>query len=304
MPRRIFGTLLALLLAAAVLAQTPQQPTGQLSGSSHEPADWQSAAGGKLAFEAVSVMRDAAGGPMSHNPQIATVSMNPQGDNAPTDGLFQSANWPVFAYIAFAYKLTPDQVGQIQRQLPDWARNSSYDIEGRATGSPLRDQVRLMVQSVLADRFKMKTHMELRQIPVYALVVDEPGKLGSGLRAHVNDPACAAPGASCRGGLSFGGKDGVARLVAQDATMSRTANNLQSYGHLDRPVVDQTNLAGGFDFTLEFAQPASGGFSPDSSSSEPTFTEALKDQLGLKLKATDSPVNVLVIDHIEEPSPN
>ena len=85
MPRRIFGTLLALLLAAAVLAQTPQQPTGQLSGSSHEPADWQSAAGGKLAFEAVSVMRDAAGGPMSHNPQIATVSMNPQGDNAPDD---------------------------------------------------------------------------------------------------------------------------------------------------------------------------------------------------------------------------
>jgi uncharacterized protein (TIGR03435 family) len=86
--------------------------------------------------------------------------------------------------------------------------------------------------------------------------------------------------------------------------MLRTANNLQSFGRLDRPVVDQTNLTGSFDFTLEFAQPPRDALGSDTSNSEPTFIEALKDQLGLKLQASNSPVNVLVIDQIDQPSSN
>jgi uncharacterized protein (TIGR03435 family) len=75
-------------------------------------------------------------------------------------------------------------------------------------------------------------------------------------------------------------------------------------GGIDRPVLDKTGLTGKIDFTIEFTPdvPAGTSFQPDPNG--PTFIEALKDQLGLKLESQTGPVDILVIDHVEEPSPN
>jgi uncharacterized protein (TIGR03435 family) len=90
--------------------------------------------------------------------------------------------------------------------------------------------------------------------------------------------------------------------------MELIADSLASLGHLGRPVVDQTGLSGRFDFTLEWTPesngPAQSRADAPLDSQGATFLEALKDQLGMKLKATKAPMDVLVIDHVERPSEN
>lgn len=100
------------------------------------------------------------------------------------------------------------------------------------------------------------------------------------------------PSASAPGLLRSGGKGVTIAMIAKQFK-------------LDHPVQDQTGLNGTFDFSLEWS-PAPDAARPGSISEEtgPTFLEALNDQLGLKLESTKGPVDVLVIDHIEEPSPN
>jgi bla regulator protein BlaR1 len=261
--------------------------------------DWQAAAGGKMAFETASVKLDSAGGQPRHDAETSTISLNPQGDNLPTDGLLQATDWPLFAYIAFAYKLTPEQTRELRPELPAWSTTSSFDISGRASGSPTRDQVRLMMQALLADRFKMTVHRESRQVAVYALIPDKPRKVAAGLHAHVDDPACSVAGARCpRFQVSSAG--GKMKLVARGVTMAEFALNFPSFSQMDRFVVDKTAMAGSFDFELDYEQPSVVG----SDDAAPSFVEALKDQLGLKLETATNAVNVLVVDHIEMPSAN
>ena len=90
--------------------------------------------------------------------------------------------------------------------------------------------------------------------------------------------------------------------------MQLLSNTLTAIGNLDRPVLDHTGLAGTFDFVLEWTPQLNGplppgvNFQPDESG--PTFLQALKEQLGLKLETQTGPVEVVVIDHIEQPSEN
>ena len=97
-------------------------------------------------------------------------------------------------YITFAYKLWPtQQQGEaLLAQLPKWAREESIVIEAKADGNPTKDQMRLMVQSLLADRFKLTLHFERRQTPVFALALAKPGRLGPKLRPHAEGPPCDA----------------------------------------------------------------------------------------------------------------
>ena len=97
-------------------------------------------------------------------------------------------------------------------------------------------------------------------------------------------------------------------LGSRDTTMQRVADSLPFLGNLGRPVVDQTGLTGTFDFTLNFVresnQPLSPGAETQPAPQGPTFLEALQEQLGLKLKPIKAPLKILVVDHVEEPSPN
>jgi uncharacterized protein (TIGR03435 family) len=125
-------------------------------------SDWEKAAGGKISFETVSVKpeKDTDADPHTN------VDLGPMATFTPTGGLLQTANEPLIRYIAFAYKLSPEEVKlDIQPQMPKWANTTDYDITARASGNPTKDQFRLIMQSLLADRFKLAAHYETKEKP-------------------------------------------------------------------------------------------------------------------------------------------
>ena len=223
-------------------------------------------------------------------------------------------NFPLSAYIAFAYKISPGR-GQ---HLPQWADTDSFEIEAQAAGNPTKDQMRLMMQSLLADRFKLAVHFETQEVPVFALTLVEPGKLGPKLHPHAEGPPCPAyfklPAfgepltatgvfpAVCDAYLMQGNGSDRSLVGARNTTMAQLAEHL---GHsVSRPVIDQTDLSGRFDLTLdtifESVVVAPNRAEPDLPA--PDFLDALREQLGLKLESTKAPVQILVIDHVERPS--
>jgi bla regulator protein blaR1 len=244
-------------------------------------------------------------------------------------------------YIAFAYKLVAFQMADALASAPKWLRTDRYEIEAEAKGNPTKDQMRLMMQSLLADRFKLAVHFETKDLPALALTEVEAGKLGPKLLPHSQGPPCPDedkerdPGApppnprkelfppACTAGEGRGMPDGTWFVGSPNTTMAIAVQTIYSYGsmagEIDRPVVDQTGLKGTFDFVLEY-KPANGnGFparvnqAPDAppGAAAPSddfggapFVEALRKQLGLKLVRTKAPVRVLVIDHVEKPSEN
>jgi uncharacterized protein (TIGR03435 family) len=289
--------------------------------------DWQIAAGGKMEFDVASVKPDTA--PMSPQTVHSNIPLGPQDMFAPTGGLLSSTNWPLFQYITFAYKLTPAQMTTVRSQLPKWATANRYDIQARASGNPTKDQFRLMMQGLLTDRFKLGVHYETKQLPVFALVLDKSGKFGPKLQQHPQDAPCSnappppntTPGKiptvaggfpeSCgsflvwmsgtAGRLLAGGRNVPMAMIAMSLSIPQLTG-------VDRPVLDKTGLNGGFDLIMEFTPqingplPLGATFQPDPGG--PTFLEALKEQLGLKLDSQTGPVDVVVVDHVEEPSEN
>jgi uncharacterized protein (TIGR03435 family) len=283
-------------------------------------SDWEKAAGGKMSFDVASVRQDtnSDADPQSNVPLR---SMDSFSDSfSPTGGLFRASNFLLIQYIAFAYKLSPEEAKRVQLKLPKWANTNEYDIVARASGNPTKDKFRLMMQSLLAERFKLVLHYETKEMPVFALMLDKPGKLGPNLREHKeNGVPCTTVSASgetpeptatdgfpvqCGVVVHFPGKkSGIASLGARALTSAMLANVLGVWYQSDKPVVDDTGLSS-VDFLLEFTPDRMTNtgrlYDPDA----PTFLEALKEQLGLKFGSRTAPVQSMIIDHIEEPSPN
>ena len=284
--------------------------------------DWEQAAGGKMAFDVASIKRDTSDR-IGHSPSFTLDS----GDGYPGDTTLFSAEFPLATFISFAYKLPPIELRAVESQLPKWATNERFDIQARAASPSTKDQMRLMMQSLLADRFQLKAHFETREAPVFALVLLHAGKTGPQLRPYADDAPCTAKPqfekippalmlsvghfpAMCytlmalmrpaNGGqlITWGSRNVSMEQIASDMAIAPTAN-------IDRPVIDRTGLTGNFDFVMNFAglnAVAPGSAAPDADA--PTFLEALKDQLGLKLESTTAPVESMIIDHVEEPSAN
>jgi uncharacterized protein (TIGR03435 family) len=282
--------------------------------------DWEKVAGGKMAFEVASVKRSAPEPESYHSNFPLTLGAS----NFASVGSFMSANVPLRTLIGFAFKLSAGQTHFLISGLPDWVDSESFDIEARAPiNNPSKDQFRLMVQSLLADRFKFTVHKESRQLPIYALVLTKQGKTGPQLRPHVDDATCGAAGradaplapaefspfpcgATVMGISSIPGRvRGGGRNVSLDYIAAfLTGTGMQGTAS-DRPVVNQTGLTENCDFWIEFAPDASrlpNGAQPDPNG--PSFPEALQDQLGLRLTAKTGTVDVLVVNHIEEPTAN
>jgi len=185
---------------------------------------------------------------------------------------------------------------------PAWMGSERWDIEAKTDGFQGRfsaDQFDVMLRRLLEDRFQLKTHRQSKKLPAYALVVD---KSGSKLKPHASDAAGSPINRSAPGSIAFENVPiaGLARMLS---------------GNLGRPVLDRTRLAGNFDFQLEWMPenqggPEAFGLPPraepprSSDSSAPSIFTALEEQLGLKLKATKAPVDVLVIDRAERASEN
>jgi bla regulator protein blaR1 len=288
--------------------------------------DWQTAAGGKMEFDAASVKLATPGAFV-----MPTVPLD-NGDGKPAGGHFR-ASFLVAHFIGFAYKLDLVQAQPMYEQLPKWATNQLYVIDANANGNPTKDQMRLMMQSLLADRFKLRVHFETKQGPVLALTLVEPGKVGPKLIPNSDGPPCpdsfdvgdpskpaapAKPDAEWRQcGLSakVRGTSQGTQLGARNTTLGLIASDVYAYGallgELDRPVVDHTGLKGTFDFMLDLpAGIVSLGPklpTPDDplvDAKGTPFVDALRKQLGLKLERSRGEVRTLVVDHVEQPSAN
>jgi uncharacterized protein (TIGR03435 family) len=320
----LIGTMWAPLWSRA---QNPKSSPTPSSPTQSPAPDWQTAAGGKMEFDVASVKQDTtAPSPTTVN---SNIPLGPQDMFTPTGGLLSATNFPLLQYVIFAYKLTPDQVRDVLSQLPKWANTDRFDIQARATGNPTKDQFRLMMQALLADRFKLAIHHETRKLPVLALVLDKPEKLGPQLQRHPGDAACSTappppgsapgPAATVAGGfpevcgaIAFVQPSARGRLRYGARNLSMTAIaayvSVPQVTGVDRPVLDQTGLTGTFDFIIEFTPqlngplPPGANFQPDPNG--PTFLEALKEQLGLKLDSKTGPVDVIVVDHVDHPSEN
>jgi len=199
---------------------------------------------------------------------------------------------------------------------PDWRESATYDIEAKSEQPVADDQTLfLMLRSLLAERFKLAIHREVRDVPIYALVT---GKNGPKLR-KVSDqnPAPAArdtAGAGGRGGcgpgtgvvygtLQLGGDAAGARRVSGRASMSELAGFLSTLVRC-RPVLDKTAIAGIFDINLEWRQTPPNDFPLPPSPLDPELASVIQDALGLRLEEQMGPGEVQVIDHAEKPSEN
>ena len=301
--------------APVILAQPPSGVT-----------QWQAAAGGHMAFEVASVKLMKPGS-RGRAPNFNLGDGNGFTDpltGASPHGRF-SATFRVPAYISFAYKLslTPDQQGAMLARLPKWVDTDAFDIEAKAAGNPTKDQMRLMMQSLLAERFHLAVHYETQEMPAYALTLTKPGTWGPKLIRHADGPPCdvsgrqnpatglSDPGAEvfpnrCESEQSVLGKNGRIVHGARNTTMAVLVGFLARTG--GRPVVDRTGIADRVDYRLEWTLESNGpvvpGVEVEPDPNPVTFMDAVREQLGLKLQSTKAPVQTLVIDHIERPSEN
>jgi bla regulator protein blaR1 len=230
----------------------------------------------------------------------------------PNDTLF--AHFPLSVYIQFAYKLrlSPDQMKAKLAGAPKWVTSDNYEIRAKASGPVTKDQLRLMMQALLADRFKLAIHFETRDSPVFALTLANPGKLGPNLHPHAEGPPCDRPSdtafpSECYSDFVIPTHDGLFKEGMRNNSMEGIAHSLTATGRLDHPLVDQTGLSGNFDYFIEWSRAASTVSASSTGVPDPqgpTYLEALKEQLGMKIASARAPLEFLIIDHIERPSEN
>jgi uncharacterized protein (TIGR03435 family) len=242
----------------------------------------QSAAAGKAGADTDAAFEAATVKPAAPSPDGHTHINYPEG------GRFSAINITLFNLMEWAYAMPQKQI----LEGPSWMGSTRFDIQATADGetdamlrglSSERDRAvkRRMVQRLLEDRFAMKLHRETRTLPAYDLVM---AKGGSKLTASQSN------------GKSIG--TGRAYFHAEGLTSELIAEQLSQIA--GRVVVDKTNLDGRYDLKLKWTPDDA----PATADSSPELFTAIEEQLGLQLKAAREPVAVLVVDHIEAPSPN
>jgi uncharacterized protein (TIGR03435 family) len=221
--------------------------------------------------------------------------------NVAGESHFRTVNLSVKDLIQFAYVLPESQI----LGGPSWLDTTMFDIDAKSDSAvddqlhalpteQARHQKQLMVQALLADRFQLKAHQETRELPVFTLVVAKGGP-----KFKPSD----------LGGTSIGTTTGTAgsriHVQGSDNTIELLAREIAQ--QLGRVVVDKTGIDARYDLTLRWTPddrptPMLNGASDPNA--PPDIFTAIQEQLGLKLESTKGPVPVLVIDHIERPSPN
>jgi uncharacterized protein (TIGR03435 family) len=238
-------------------------------------------------------------------------------------GRFVAENITVKFLLQESYGVKESQISGA----PGWLDSEHYDIEAKPEDSPADQdrkltpeerhaQLMLMLQSMLADRFKLTLHHDTKEMEVYALVV---AKNGPKFHEAAVTPPDSAPtelskpgGPPPKGGIWMTGRG---QLNVTGANLGMFANVLSM--QLGRIVLDKTGLKGNYEFTLKWTpdegqsqmfrgagdgQPRDAAPPPDGSG--PTIFTALQEQLGLKLESQKGPVDTLVIDHVDRPSEN
>jgi uncharacterized protein (TIGR03435 family) len=241
--------------------------------------------GGRRNFEVASITPDNFG-------DLRTTSARP----LPASGTYTATNQAVRQLIRQAYGLKLFQLEGGPKWIDDFS-DEKFDINAKTAGPVTPDELMLMLQALLEDRFRLTYHRETRQLPTYALVVVK--KRVPGPKLHEPDPEIRQlyP--------VLGGPNG---LTAANATMQDLASSLSRFTG-DRLVQDRTGLTGRFAFTLEFSKdsvtlPRPPGLPAPPPSDGPSLFQALQEQLGLKLESDRGPVEIMIIDRVEKPSEN
>lgn len=262
-------------------------------------------------------------------------TLSPDDARSAAGGYLIATHQALWRYIAFAYKLSGTQElalrfnmfsGAPKSGAPFWVTGSFtaspeyFDISARAPANTSLDDMRLMMQSLLADRFHLVTHNLFADTPVFALLLAKPGVTGPHLRPHPSSDTCDAAAhdgssaptptsdlpalcgiiahvASATPGQHYGGRAVPLSLLA---TSIPTMTGLAA---MSRPVIDATGLTGLYDFSLTWVHDST---AQDAAVADNTanFRDALKKQLGLELKPSHAPISFLILDHVERPSEN
>jgi len=256
----------------------------------------------------------------ARRPVFDTASVKPSAPSAgtsigPAGDRLVATNVPLHLLIRYAYRSASGRMFLDVQMIgaPRWAETERFDIQAKAAssgGAVPPGQLQLMLQSMLEDRFQVQTHREMRELPVYSLVVAKSGvKMPRSPDQTPPEtdgpPRVFVPGAPpLRGRFKMIGKPSASGAITLGVTgsgisISTLINVLQQY--VDRPIVDASGVDGLYEVQLEFGLPQSQAAAPlDEPVGVALFT-ALQEQLGLKFDAVRKPVEVLVIDRAEHP---
>jgi len=300
-----------------------------------------------LTFDVASVRPSKSGASQHTNVPLDSgnvyTTISPEDARTAAGGFLIATHQPLWRYISFAYKLSGTQElalrfnifsGVPKSGAPFWVTGSFdapaefFDISARASADTSIDQMRLMMQALLADRFHLVVHYQTADAPVFALVLAKPGVTGPHLQPHPASDTCITPTpdqSSAPAPRSAATPSAIGDLLPACGVIAHIPSSApgQHYGGraipltlfatsvptmtglaaTPRPVVDQTGLSGLYDLTLTWMHDPT---PEDSAISDniTAFRDALKTQLGLELKSSHAPISFLIIDHIERPSEN
>jgi uncharacterized protein (TIGR03435 family) len=237
---------------------------------------------GILAILMVQSRADAAG-PIF---EVASVRLADPGEANPGDiprnmdnspGHFIMRNVPLRHALEWAWDLKDYEVSG-----PDWIKaENRYDIIANAPGPAPENDMRLMLRMLLTERFQMKLHRETKNLDVYALL---PGKSAPKVKEAAADEQTAL-------GAGTGGTKFTKQPISRFTFMLTR--------RMDRPAIDLTGLKGVYDFTVDLSGLGFNGNPPDDTSAPSIFT-TVPENLGLRLEAQKSPIEILVVDHAEK----
>ena len=245
----------------------------------------------QAAFEITSVKRNVSASGNSSNRNLA-------------NGSYSGTNVTLRSLIARAYEVRAFQV----TGGPQWLDFDRFDIVGRGAEGTTNEMRPAMLRSLLADRFKLVTHRESREQPVYALVLARSdGRLGPQLKraalacAAAGTQAVAGQSAACGVDTSVNGRTGTMTITGMplDAVAAALANFAGN-----RAVINRTGLEGSYDVELRFAPEGAALAASSRNDDAPAIFTAVEEQLGLKLQSDRGPVPFLVIDSVQPPSPD
>lgn len=300
-----------------LLLLVPWRSVGQSNSNAASP----SATPPAPAASSPSASQPATNGAPLPSFEVASIKLDTSGVpqrlfQFPGPGRFHTINMPAKDIIQFAYNIKPAQLDNA----PPWTASQAYVIDAKVDDAIMPDfqklprqqqidQMRLMIRSLLADRFRLVLDHQTKDAPIYALLVAKGGpKLTP--TAWKGTPGAPPPPDTPRQSLPHL-LLGSAGISAVNQPMSGLADILALVPDLGgRTVVDQTAITGNYDFELKFAVnigpkgPATGDDSAASTDTAVSVFTALQDQLGLRLESTKGPVDMYTVQHIEQPTEN
>ena len=273
----------------------------------------------RLSFDVASVKPVAGGGDPAP----------PGAVGPPRAGTVRYPRGSLRTLVMYAYDILPQRHDPTPVGGPAWADTDLFEIQARGPGDLSVADARSMMRTLLEDRFRLRAHVERREMPMYALVLlRKDGSFGRGMRASKIDcsrfsevltrtgrgaiatqenPACGlVSGGAAAVAATLGFTNSAprgAQMVRGTATMRELVAVIARDRELDRPIADRTGLEGTYEFDLTWVPARAGAIVVDPVDVMP-LEVAVQQWLGLRMEARKEPRDVVVIDSAERPTPD